>query len=76
MKYNHFKVKPKEGYYACLYQKADFYHSDKYGFPGINFLDKVYPKCPKNIGLYKKDMSPEILFVKRIIIIEYLHLNI
>ena len=73
---NHFRTKPKEVCYVCLYQKGDFYHFDKYGFPGNNFLNKASPKCLNNIRLFKKDMSPEILFGKRIIIIKYLQLII
>ena len=49
---NHFSYKPYEGCYVCLC-KDGFYHSIKSGFPGDKELDKVCPKCQKNIGTVK-----------------------
>jgi hypothetical protein len=62
---NHFKTKPEEGCYVCLC-KGWYYHSIPSGFPGKNELNKVCPKCSKNIGLEKKGFfSKEIKMVKR-----------
>ena len=39
-----------EGCYVCLCSKG-FYHSVPTGFPDINYLKRVCPKCNKNIGV-------------------------
>ena len=62
---NHFSNKPYEGCYVCLC-KDGFYHSIKSGFPGDKELDKVCPKCQKNIGTVKKHWyNSELKIVKR-----------
>ena len=46
---NHFKNKPEEGCYLCLC-KEWYYHSVPSGFPGKSEINKICPKCNKNIG--------------------------
>ena len=62
---NHFKYKPDEGCYVCFCEKW-YYHSIPSGFPGIEELNMVCPKCNEIIGAYESDIITKgISIVKR-----------
>ena len=60
--FNHFKYKPNEGCFVCLCDNL-YYHSIPSGFPGLNEVGKICPKCKKNIGSIKK--GEDIIMVNR-----------
>lgn len=60
--FNHFKYQPNEGCFVCLCDNL-YYHYISSGFPGLNEVGKICPKCKKNIGAIKK--GKDIIMVKR-----------